>query len=165
MNRDRHAATLPRIEQDVRRAIGLIRKVRLENLKTNTVAKLRRDLAAGRVRIGIKSDVVTAQIKAANNMQIHDMPAPAMTVRILIETVAQRWNGITLPEAWGLLGIPDSRGARFAKGADEITWPEWCMLWDASIGPADHTARKPPRPLTSPPKNPLAGPQAPSAVS
>jgi len=127
--------TLARL--NVSKAIFLERMIRADRLKGRSISELRGRIACGTVQLPIIDlRIVTASIDAMDRV-CPAQPAPTPLVRLTLESAAMGMGGVAQAKVWQALGVCPYRGLRLLHSRRiEPTWPEWCMLWDASVGPA-----------------------------
>jgi hypothetical protein len=121
-------------------AMLLIRIQQKEGQTRRAYASLRKALC-DKTRTGdkpIADDFVRAQVDTAKALSPADMPASTPMVRILLETIACRFHGLSEGEAWEMIGITRYRGHNLLWRGASITWPEWVVLVDGSIGPGQY---------------------------
>lgn len=63
-----------------------------------------------------------------------DMPPSTDLVAILLETLAQRLDGLSWAAAWQSIGIKPSRGRDLlTRSAQALDWPIWYTLREAAL--------------------------------
>jgi hypothetical protein len=134
-----------RAARHVGRAMMLIRIQQKEGQSARGFSSLRKAICDGD-RTGDKPvppEYVKSQIDMLKRLGPEDMPVSTPLVRILLETVAVRYHGITEAEAWDQIGITRYRGHNLLWRGASITWPEWVVLVDSALGPGQFAKTKP----------------------
>jgi hypothetical protein len=144
-----HLMTIPanqrkRALRDMGRALLLLREAQRQDVSGRAYSEMRRKIADGRLKVQpVNTAFVERQFDVVTMIRRTDMPANRELVRILLETVCARFGGIPESKAWTMIGVTPHRGNNILHRGCPITWPEWCMLWDAGPGPAHHVTYRP----------------------
>jgi len=144
MRRHRSPELQARVEHDLQLALQLLRIANREGVTRRGFATLRKKVWSGDRRLDkpIARDVIRGQLAAIDDVRPEDLPPTQIMVRLMLETAAMRHHGLTEPKTWEMLGISPTRGRNILWGEfSNITWPEWCMLWDAGVGPSQHSPK------------------------
>lgn len=143
-----HSLSTERADQAIHHltlALKILRLATIRGAVGRGVAQVRQDILTGAAPGPKVSKVVARQLfHTLSDQRAEDMPLPDDLLPVLIETISVRFGGIPNAQVWELVGIAAGRGRNIMWGDSPITWPEYVVLWDASIGPARHVARRPP---------------------
>lgn len=144
MRRARSPELEERVLHDMQLALQCLRLANRKNITRKGYAWLRKRVYNGDERLDkpIREEVVRGQLAAIDEVGPADLPPSHAVVRITLETMCMRHHALTEQQAWRMIGIPRKRGKKILWGDQScITWPEWCLLWDAGVGPAHHSTK------------------------
>lgn len=138
------SATRERAIRNMGRALLLLREAQRHDIAGRGYAELRRKIADGRIDAKpVPRQIIEDQYAVISAVRRSGMPAPRELVRVMLETACFRWGAVPERVAWRIIGMTAHRGNNIVHRGSPITWPEWCILWDASLGPAHHISSIP----------------------